>query len=147
MPSDTAASERSDSALLDALVQSAFDVIGIVSTVATAHELSLTQLRVLAILRDRTPAMSELASYLGLDRSTVTGLIDRAVGRGLVERIANEADKRSSRIALTPKGKLLAEAGAREIASGLAPSLDGMSADARPQLTTLLQSTLRNQAR
>ena len=143
MPSDIAASERVDSALLDALVQSAFDVIGIVSTVATAHELSLTQLRVLAILRDRTPAMSELASYLGLDRSTVTGLIDRAVGRGIVERIANEADKRSIRIALTPQGTLLAEAGAREIAAGLAPSLDGMSTDDRSQLTMLLQGTFR----
>lgn len=147
MPSDIAASERADSALLDALVQSAFDVIGIVSTVATAHELSLTQLRVLAILRDRTPAMSELASYLGLDRSTVTGLIDRAVGRGLVERIANEADKRSIRIALTPQGRLLAEAGAREIAAGLTPSLEGMSTDDRSQLTTLLQSTLRTLTR
>lgn len=147
MPSDIAASERADSALLDALVQSAFDVIGIVSTVATAHELSLTQLRVLAILRDRTPAMSELASYLGLDRSTVTGLIDRAVGRGLVERIANEADKRSIRIALTPQGTLLAEAGAREIAAGLAPSLDGMSTDDRSQLTTLLQGALHTLAK
>ena len=87
--------------LLDALVQTSFDVIGIVSRVAAAHDLSLTQLRLIAILRDREPTLSQLADHLGLDRSTISGLIDRAAARGLVERVANPADRRSARVALT----------------------------------------------
>ena len=139
MTSDALVDSLADSELLDALVQSAFDVIGIVSQVATAHELSLTQLRVLAILRDRRPTMSELADYLGLDRSTITGLIDRASGRGLLERVANDADKRSARIALTEQGRLLAAEGAREITAGVAPLLSALSPAERSRLTGLLR--------
>lgn len=72
--------------LRDGLVQTSFTVIAALSRVAADQDLSLTQLRMLGILRDREPAMAELATYLGLERSTVSGLIDRAVARGLVRR-------------------------------------------------------------
>ena len=72
--------------LRDSLVQVSFTVIAVLSRVAAEHDLSLTQLRVLGILRDREPTMAELATYLGLERSTVSGLIDRAVQRGLVRK-------------------------------------------------------------
>ena len=64
---------------MDGLVQVSFTVIALLSRVAAEHDLSLTQLRVLAILRDREPTMAELATHLGLERSSVSGLIDRAV--------------------------------------------------------------------
>ncbi|MGP0022346.1 MAG: MarR family winged helix-turn-helix transcriptional regulator, partial [Streptosporangiaceae bacterium] len=70
--------------MMDSLVRASFTVIALLSRVAAEHDLSLTQLRVLAILRDREPTMAELATYLGLERSSVSGLIDRAVRRGLV---------------------------------------------------------------
>lgn len=127
-----------DDELLDAMVTGAFEVMGVVTQVAAAHDVSLTQLRVLAILRDRTPRMSELASYLGLDRSTVSGLIDRAVARGFVERIADAVDGRAARVALTATGRALAERGAQEIAAGIAPLLDALSAPQRRQLADLL---------
>ena len=72
--------------LRDTLVQVSFAVIAVLSRVAAEQDLSLTQLRVLGILRDREPTMAELATYLGLERSTVSGLIDRAVQRGLVRK-------------------------------------------------------------
>ncbi len=64
-------------------MRTSFAVIAMLTQVAAAHDLSLTQLRVLAILRDREPKMTELADYLGLDRSSVSGLIDRAEAGGL----------------------------------------------------------------
>ena len=70
--------------LLDALVQTSFTVMAMLEPVAAEHDLSLTQLALLAILRDREPTMAELAGYLGLDRSSVSGLVDRAEKRGLV---------------------------------------------------------------
>src|ERR1700683_1415341 len=72
--------------VVDSLVLASFTVIALLSRVAAEHDLSLTQLRVLAILRDREPTMAELADYLGLERSSVSGLIDRAVKRRLVRR-------------------------------------------------------------
>jgi MarR family transcriptional regulator, lower aerobic nicotinate degradation pathway regulator len=48
--------------------------------------MSVTQLRMLGILRDREPAMLDLASHLKLENSSVIGLINRGEKRGLVER-------------------------------------------------------------
>src|SRR5579875_2939777 len=68
--------------LLDNLVLTSFTVIALLSRTAAEHDMSLTQLRMLAILRDRTPAMADLAGFLGLERSSVSGLIDRAARPG-----------------------------------------------------------------
>jgi DNA-binding MarR family transcriptional regulator len=130
--------------LLDALVQASFGVVGVVSAVAAALELSLTQLRVLAILRDHDPTMSELAGYLGLDRSSVTGLVDRATRRGLVARVSDANDGRSRRLALTAEGRALAARGAEEVAAGIAPFVAGLSASERTSLAGLLVRIVRH---
>ena len=78
------ASAAASAELMDSLVQVSFTIMALLSRAAAEHDLSLTQLRVLAILRDREPTMARLAAYLGLERSSVSGLIDRAVRRGLV---------------------------------------------------------------
>jgi DNA-binding MarR family transcriptional regulator len=132
-----------EDALLDALVQMSFTVIGIMSTVAARHGLSLTLLRVGTTLRNRTLTMSELALYLGLDRSTVTGLITRAEERGFLARIENEADKRSSRVALTGAGQQLSTTCAAEIAVAIEPIVAPLSAADRRRLERLLRATSR----
>jgi DNA-binding MarR family transcriptional regulator len=98
-----------DLLLRDALVQMSFEVMGRLTQLAAEEGMSLTQLRVLGVLRDRTPRMADLAKGLGLDRSSVTGLIDRAQQRGLVERVAEEGDGRVVRVALTEQGLQTAE--------------------------------------
>jgi len=132
-----------EDALLDALVQMSFTVIGIISTVAARHDLSLTLLRVGAALRSRTLTMSELAAHLGLDRSTVTGLITRAEERGFVARIENDTDKRSSRVTLTDAGQDLSTACAAEIAREIEPVVAPLSTAERRSLDRLLRATSR----
>jgi DNA-binding MarR family transcriptional regulator len=132
------AGPTADDALLDALVQTAYAVVGTVTAVAARHELSLTLLRVGAILRDRTPTMSELAAHLGLDRSTITGLVDRAVHRGILRRVDDERDRRSSRVALTEAGRALAATCGDEIASELRPLVARLAPAERDRLTRLL---------
>lgn len=127
-----------ESALQDALVQTSYAVVDAVSAVAARHDLSLTLLRVAGILRDRTPTMSELATHLGLDRSTITGLVDRAVARGLLHKHGDEHDRRSSRVALTDTGHDLARTCAEEIAGELAPLVSRLTSTQRGQLTRLL---------
>src|SRR5215469_10073916 len=129
--------------LLDALVQMSFTVTGIMSTVAARHGLSLTLLRVGTTLRHRTLTMSELAAHLGLDRSTVTGLITRAEERGFVTRAENETDKRSSRVTLTDAGRDLSTACAAEIAREIEPVVAPLSAAERRSLDRLLRATSR----
>ncbi len=129
--------------VVDAGVQLGFEVFGVVSQVAARHDLSLTQLRVLAILRDREPPMSGLAAFLGLDRSTISGLVDRAAARGLVTRVADETDRRSARVALTAAGRELAAIGAAEIAESIAPLLDGLAMNDRRHLGELLDRAVR----
>ena len=87
--------------LRDALVQISFALMAALTEVAAEHDLSLTQLRMLGILRDREPTMADLATFTGLERSTISGLIDRAAQRGLVVRTADPHDGRSVRVSLT----------------------------------------------
>src|ERR1700755_3388726 len=94
--------------LIDAVVQLSFAVQGVLGELAAEHDLSVTQLRLMAILRDREPAMLERARHLGLEKSSVSGLIDRAAKRGLVQRLAAPDDGRGVRVALTDAGRALA---------------------------------------
>jgi DNA-binding MarR family transcriptional regulator len=96
-----------DRELVDAVVQLSFAVQDVLSRTAAAHDLSITQLRLLGILRDREPGMLELARHLGLTKSSVSGLIDRAERRGLVARAAAPVDGRGVLVSLAAEGRRL----------------------------------------
>ncbi len=124
--------------VMDSLVQVSFTVMAFLNQAASAHDLSLTQLRTLAILRDRQPKMAELAAYLGLDRSSVSGLIDRAVGRGLVRRLASSDDGRAVRVSLTADGRRLARVLTAEFGALIAPLTEHLSPTEQKRLSSLL---------
>jgi len=48
---------------------------------------------------------TELSRALGLDKSAITGLVDRLAGKGLVERRQTPSDRRSMSIMLTDAGR------------------------------------------
>ena len=129
--------------LISALVRASFATTAVLSRVAAEHDLSLTQLRVLAILRDRRVKMSELADYLGLDKSTISGLVDRAEKRGLLQRAPNPADGRATDVFLTAKGMQLAALGEGKIARSLSPMTDKLTRAETLRLTALLEHVLK----
>jgi MarR family transcriptional regulator, lower aerobic nicotinate degradation pathway regulator len=131
-----------DGDLRDNLVQVSFAVIAVLSRVAAEQDLSLTQLRMLGILRDREPTMAELATYLGLERSTVSGLIDRAVQRGLVQKNTHPADGRSVRVSLTPQARRLESGILADIGELTVPLTGRLSASEQKRLTDLLAKVL-----
>jgi MarR family transcriptional regulator, lower aerobic nicotinate degradation pathway regulator len=102
---------QEDLGLVDALAQLTFAVQGILGRIAAAHELSMIQVRLLGILRDRRPTINELARLLQLDKSSVTGLVDRAQERGLVRRTASTLDRRSVHVTITAAGQELVDQG------------------------------------
>jgi DNA-binding MarR family transcriptional regulator len=131
--------------LIDALARTSFVTMAVLSKIGAEHDLSLTQLRMLGILRDRRVKMSELADYLGLDKSTVSGLVDRAQRRGLLQRTPNQADRRVVDVHLTPAGLDLAARGAALVARSLAPLTSSLTPADTRRLTTLLEHMLQGQ--
>lgn len=129
-------------ALLEDLVRTSFAVMAVLNRVAADSDLSLTQLRALAILRDREPTMAQLAGYLGLERSTVSGLMDRAVRRGLAQKTASSEDARSVHVSLTTEGQRQAAVVAEQVARLLAPMTSRLSAAEQKRLSTLLFTML-----
>jgi DNA-binding MarR family transcriptional regulator len=92
---------------VDALAQLSFLIQSLIERRATADGLSVVQIRLLGVLRDREPTMQELSKLLGLDKSSTSGLVDRAQRRGLVQRIPSTVDRRVVTVRLTDASRAL----------------------------------------
>ena len=108
-------------------------------SIGAEHDLSLTQLRVLGILRDRRARMTDLAAFLGLDKSTMSGLVDRAERRGLLARGRNPEDGRVIDVFMTPAGLELAERLEDKVWQALSPATGRLTPEQRAQLVELLE--------
>ncbi|WZH36805.1 MAG: MarR family transcriptional regulator [Microbacterium enclense] len=126
------------SAPVDELARLSFEVMGRLTRLSAEGDMSLTQLRMLAILRDRQPRMAELAAALGVDRSSVSGLIARAERRELVTRIPAAGDGRGFTVALTEAGQDFAAALERRTSAALDPLLADLDPSERQALSELL---------
>ncbi len=126
----------------DGLAQLSFLVQGILERRAREHDLSIIQTRLLGVLRDRRPTMNELARLLGLDKSSVTGLVDRAERRGLVVRVPSTADRRAVLVSLTDHGRSLAFAGAARFEADISLLLERLPPSDRDALSRLISRLL-----
>ncbi|WP_214408979.1 MarR family winged helix-turn-helix transcriptional regulator [Sphaerisporangium fuscum] len=133
--------------VVDALVRTTFEVAGALTRIGGEHDLSLTQLRVLGILRDRRARVTELAAYLGLDKSTMSGLIDRAQRRGLLTRGKNPDDGRVVEVYMTPAGLELARRVDDDIRRALAPATGRLDPEQLGRLVDLLEVVLAHSPR
>ncbi|CAH0187659.1 hypothetical protein SRABI76_01691 [Microbacterium oxydans] len=131
-----------DDDLIDALGQTAFMTMGVLTGLAADAGLSLTQLRVLAILRDRRLRMSDLAEYLGLEKSTMSGLVSRAERARLLARVPNEQDARSVDVVLTDRGRDVADSLTVALRDTLLPLTERISVADRHALAALLRRML-----
>jgi DNA-binding MarR family transcriptional regulator len=131
-----------DAGLIDALAQTAFAVMAVLNKVGAENDLSLTQLRVLGILRDRRLRITELAAYLGLEKSTMTGLVDRAEKRGLLARAPSATDGRAVDVFITPAGAALAGPAYGRVVELLTPLLVALQPAERRQLRAHLELML-----
>ena len=127
---------------VDGLVQLSFLVQSVLAKAAARHDLTLPQVRLLGILRDREPGMVQLARHLGLDKSSVTGLVDRAERRGLVRRDAAIDDGRGIRVSSTALGRRLTEQVGAEIGVQVVALGTSLSAADRRMLTKLVGQIL-----
>ncbi|ROS30633.1 MarR family winged helix-turn-helix transcriptional regulator [Cellulomonas sp. PhB150] len=131
---------------VDSLVQLSFAVQRILASVGAERELSVVQMRLLGIVRDRRIGMAELGLHLGLDKSSVTGLVTRAERRGLVQRSPSPDDGRAVLVTLTPLGRDWTEQGAAEVAVAVGELTAHLGADQRALLTSLAASVVSGPA-
>ncbi len=127
---------------VDAIAQMSFLVQGALERQAGAEGLSLIQTRLLGVLRDRKPTVNELARLLGLEKSSASGLIDRAERRGLVRRLPSQVDRRSVRVALTDAGRELVGSVAARFGQDMKAILDPLSPEDQVALTRTLSEVL-----
>lgn len=127
---------------VDGLAQLSFLIHGTLERRAAEHDLSIIQTRLLGVLRDRTPSMNELAKLLGLDKSSITGLVDRAERRGLVVRVASTADRRTVQVSLTDTGRSLVSHVSTGFEVDVATMLDCLPASDRDTLSGLVSRVL-----
>jgi DNA-binding MarR family transcriptional regulator len=123
---------------LDAKIVGALDwageaLGGLARRAAAAHDLSVTQMRVLARLHAGPPPQaltSELARELGVSGPTVSDALGALRRKGLVERSADPADRRRQVLRLTAAGHSASLAVSRwtapaEVATSGIPQADG----------------------
>ena len=146
---DTSATDSTTSQQLstvDGLVQLSFLVHGLLERRAAENDLSIVQTRLLGVLRDRRPTMNELAKLLELDKSSVTGLVDRAEGRGLVVRTPSTTDGRVVLVSLTDQGRSFVSRAAAGFEADVARLLGSLTPPERRTLSRLVSRLLVSRA-
>jgi DNA-binding MarR family transcriptional regulator len=81
---------------------------------------------------------SRLAQAVGLDRSTMVGLVDKLEERGLIERRRGD-DRRTNELQLTRAGRVFVTSLRRRIAAHERRVAAGLTAAERSQLIALLE--------
>jgi len=133
---------RKELSAVDGLAQLSFLVYGTLARLVAEHEVSIVQARLLGVLRDRRPTMNEAAKLLGLDKSSLSGLVDRAERRGLVVRVPSSSDRRSVLVALTAEGRALASQVASRFEAEVSALLERLPRADRDALSALVSRLL-----
>jgi DNA-binding MarR family transcriptional regulator len=103
------------------------------------YGLRVPEWRVLAALyARRLCTMSDLAELATIDRTTLTRTIDRMAEAGWLERRADEADMRVTRLALTAAGRRMFDRIWHEVEKLNALALEGLSKAEIQQLQSIL---------
>ncbi|MEV4453146.1 MULTISPECIES: MarR family winged helix-turn-helix transcriptional regulator [Streptomyces] len=131
---------------VDALAQLSFLVHNALDEIAGQHDLSIIQARLLGVLRDREPTMNQLGRLLGLDKSSISGLVDRAQRRGLVTRTVSVNDRRAFQVSITDAGRQLIEQLAAQFAERIELSVAPLPDADRQRLSQLAAQVVASDA-
>ncbi len=100
--------DEDDVARLQGAFASVVRALGLLrpDTTPCGQRISVTEAHAIAELHDRGPLTQQaLAAALGLQKSTVSRLVDQLAADDLAARAPNPSDHRSVLVELTPNGK------------------------------------------
>lgn len=128
--------------LIDALTRITFSVQRAHDRAASEYGVSPVLARMLRVLGDGAPTLNELAAALALDKSSASGLVERAQQRGLVRRVPSQRDRRCVRVRLTGAGRELADDIGVLHSEALGPLLEPLASSQRAALALSLAPLL-----
>jgi DNA-binding MarR family transcriptional regulator len=124
-----------------ALVRLSYLVDSIYSDVCAGYGVSVPQAQLMCVVKDQSRGMGEISAMLRLDKSSVTGLVERVERRGYLLREMSPTDRRAITVRLTPTGKELTDAFYEEVSrrlTDLAAQLPAEDHDHLTRIATLL---------
>lgn len=102
--------------------------------------LSMLQLQALVFLKRNTMAqMGEIAEHFKIELPSATSLINKLSKGGLVERKADDHDRRLVRIILTPQGEKLLDQAMKARSKKITETLSYLSEQDRKDLSLIMQ--------
>ena len=106
--------------------------------------IGVKQQAVLSVLADEgAMTQQRLGQRLGIDRTTIVGLVDALADRDLVERVRDPADRRAYLLTLTRAGTLARREGERLVRDVERELLAALDVEQRAALTDLLARAVR----
>jgi DNA-binding MarR family transcriptional regulator len=102
-----------------ALVRLSFLVQSLYAEICAEHGLTPSQAQLLCVIKDQPRGMSELTHILRLEKSSLSGLVDRVERRGLLRRDTTRQDRRAVTLSPTARGRKVTEAFYAEVSDRL----------------------------
>ncbi|MET8998876.1 MarR family transcriptional regulator [Amycolatopsis sp. NPDC004169] len=133
-----------DLGVVAGLVRASFLVNAVYAESAREYGLTVQQGQLLCVLMGRPYGMGDLGATLGLEKSSLTGLVDRAVRRGLVRRESDPDDRRAVQVVLTGEGREMAEDFYAATCRRVDELAAGLSTQDRDRLAALLGAIVRD---
>ena len=131
---ESSARPRDTSGYAEALIQLTHTVNHMFSDASREHGLTPQQAQLLGTLTEGPMGMTELSTTLHLERSSLSGLVDRVERRGYVVRVRDDSDRRAYRAALTGPGNQLAHSVRAAVVARLHAHFGDLSESARRTL-------------
>ena len=123
---------QSDEALAERLLLACSGLTRAASAAAAAGELSMTQARLLGNLEREGPLrVSRLAALERCAQPSMTSLVSRCAGAGLVTREPDPEDARAVRVTLTPAGSQALADNRRRLSGPVGDAVDALGASRR----------------
>lgn len=102
--------------------------------------LTQQQTHVLCVLNEKALGMGEIGRVLDLEKSSVTGMVDRLERRGLVCRRPHPDDRRASLIELTGEGAAKGSQVHEAVTDRLEALADGVPPEDLPRVLPILRA-------
>lgn len=111
--------------------------------ISEEHDLTLAQAFALCLLEPgKASPIKYVSVQMNCDASTATGIVDRLLELGYIERREDTHDRRVKNIELTEAGKKIRKTLLEQISANASPELANLSADEISSLRILLTKIL-----
>ena len=128
--------------LADELMRLSHLVLHVFADVSRSRDLTPQQAQLLCTLIGGPVGMTELGRLLHLEKSSLTGLVDRGERRGLVVRTRDPNDRRASQVALTGQGARLAAESHEDVTARLEALAGQLAPAERKRLASAIAQML-----